>query len=93
WSIDDTGDVYSTGRAPLAAVSEAELDRLQGAVLEYADGSFNTMLELGFGAAIRREWAWRVARGESVAHLVAFERMAAGAAPPAVGLGGSGEQD
>ena len=27
------------------------------------------MLEIGFGSAIRREWAWRVSRGESLDNL------------------------
>lgn len=72
WSIDATGDVYLTGRLPLAAVSGDELDRVLGAVLEYADGSFNELLKLGFGSSIRREWAWRVRHGESTANLAAF---------------------
>jgi hypothetical protein len=32
-------------------------------------------LELGFSNAIRREWAWRVERGESLANLKAFEHL------------------
>lgn len=72
WSVDDVGDVYLTGRLPFAAISAAELDRVLGAVLEYADGTFNTLLELGFGGSIRREWAWRVKNGESLANLAAF---------------------
>ncbi|HEY3737581.1 MAG TPA: YbjN domain-containing protein [Jatrophihabitans sp.] len=72
WSIDDAGDVYLVGRVPLAAISADEIDRLLGCVLEYADGSFNTLLELGFGSSIRREWAWRVKRGESLRNLEAF---------------------
>jgi len=47
-----------------------------GAVLEYADGSFNTLLQLGFGSSIRREWAWRVKNNESLANLAAFEDFA-----------------
>ena len=47
-----------------------------GSVLEYADGSFNTILELGFASAIRREWQWRVSRGESTANLAAFAHLA-----------------
>ena len=39
-----------------------------GAVLEYADGSFNYLVQLGFGSAIKREWAWRVKNGESTAN-------------------------
>ncbi len=72
FSIDAAGDVYLTGRVPLTSVNVDELDRLLGAVLEYADGSFDTMLEIGFPSAIRREWAWRVKRGESLANLAAF---------------------
>jgi len=73
WSIDDAGDVYLTGRLPLVAVTAEVVDRLLGAVLDYADSSFNTLLELGFGSSIRREWAWRQSRGESLANLAAFE--------------------
>ena len=57
FAIDAVGDVYLTGRVPLHAVTADELDRLLGSVLTYADESFDTMLEIGFGSAIRREWA------------------------------------
>ena len=73
WSIDDSGDIYLTGRWPLAAVTAESVDRLLGVVLDYADSAFNTLLELGFGSSIRREWAWRQSRGESMANLAAFE--------------------
>jgi len=76
WSIDSRGDVYLTGRVPLSSVSPAEIDRILGAVLEYADGSFNALLQLGFGSSIRREWAWRVKNGESLANLAAFADFA-----------------
>jgi Putative bacterial sensory transduction regulator len=75
FSIDQVGDVYLTGRMGLAGVTEAELDRLLGSVLTYADESFDTMLEIGFGTAIRREWEWRIKRGESVANLQAFAHL------------------
>ncbi len=75
WSVDDTGDVYLVGRIPIAAVDADELDRVFGAVLEYADGTFNTLLELGFGSSITREWAWRLSRGESTRNLEAFEHL------------------
>ena len=45
-------------------------------MLEAADGDFNTLLELGFAASIRREWDWRVSRGESLANLRAFAHLA-----------------
>jgi hypothetical protein len=76
YSIDRVGDVYLTGRLPHAAVTPEEIDRLLGAVLSYADDSFNTMLEIGFGSSIRREWAWRVKRGESLRNLEAFAAFA-----------------
>jgi hypothetical protein len=76
WAVDSMGDVYLVGRLPLEAVSADELDRLLGSVLEYADGTFNTLLELGFGSSIRREWAWRVKNNESLANLAAFKEFA-----------------
>ncbi|WP_433371049.1 YbjN domain-containing protein [Actinoplanes sp. CA-142083] len=76
FSIDASGDVYLTGRVSLKALDEDELDRLLGAVLTYADESFDTMLEIGFGSSIRREWEWRVKRGESLANLQAFKHLA-----------------
>lgn len=75
FATDKTGDVYLVGRIGLHAVTEAELDRLLGAVLTYADESFDTMLEIGFGTAIRREWAWRVSRGEPLDNLRAFAHL------------------
>jgi hypothetical protein len=75
YAIDRLGDVYLTAKLPLSAVSGDELDRLLGAVLEEADGSFNTLLELGFAEAIRKEYAWRVARGESTRNLAAFTHL------------------
>jgi Putative bacterial sensory transduction regulator len=76
FATDAVGDVYLVGRAPLHAVTPDEVDRLLGAVLSYADESFDTMLEIGFGSAIRREWRWRVKRGESLANLQAFAHFA-----------------
>jgi hypothetical protein len=76
FSLDPVGDVYLTGRLPLTAVSAEDIDRLLGCVLSYADDNFDTALEIGFGSAIRREWAWRAKRGESLANLQAFARFA-----------------
>ena len=75
FAIDSLGDVYLVGRLPLAAVTAAEVDRLLGTVLDAADNSFNTLLELGFATSIRREWAWRLKRGEPTFNLAAFERL------------------
>jgi hypothetical protein len=74
--LDRTGDVYLTGRLPLCSVTAEDLDRLLGCVLSYADENFDTALEIGFGSAIRREWAWREKNGESLANLRAFARFA-----------------
>jgi hypothetical protein len=76
WSIDSTGDVYLVGRVPVGAVTPDEIDRILGSVLEYADGSFNTLLEMGFGSSIRREWAWRVKNNQPLANLAAFADFA-----------------
>ncbi|MFF1699582.1 YbjN domain-containing protein [Streptomyces sp. NPDC058257] len=75
YAIDSLGDIYLTAKLPLSAVTPDELDRLLGSVLENADGSFNTLLELGFASAIRKEYAWRVSRGESTRNLDAFTHL------------------
>ncbi|MER7623454.1 YbjN domain-containing protein [Streptomyces sp. NPDC126503] len=75
YAIDGLGDIYLAGKLPLAAVTPEELDRLLGSVLEAADGDFNTLLELGFASAIRREYEWRVSRGESTRNLDAFKSL------------------
>ncbi|MGW0085496.1 YbjN domain-containing protein [Streptomyces sp. NPDC003393] len=75
YAVDRLGDVYATARLPLASVTPEEIDRLLGQVLEAADGAFNTLLELGFASAIRREYAWRVSRGESTRNLEAFAHL------------------
>ena len=87
YSVDAVGDVYLTGRVPHAAVTPEELDRLLGSVLSYADEHFNTMLEIGFGSSIRREWAWRASRGESLRNLEAFAAFADPARRPGPAAG------
>ncbi|HEX4705690.1 MAG TPA: YbjN domain-containing protein [Pseudonocardiaceae bacterium] len=75
YTIDEAGDIYLVGRLGHGAITADELDRLLGQVLEAADGDFNTLLELGFATSIRREWDWRVTRGESLANLKEFEHL------------------
>ncbi|MFF4120354.1 YbjN domain-containing protein [Streptomyces sp. NPDC001714] len=75
YAVDRLGDVYVTARLPLSSVTAPDLDRLLGQVLEAADGAFNTLLELGFASAIRKEYAWRVSRGESTRNLDAFTHL------------------
>jgi hypothetical protein len=72
FGLDAAGDIFLDARLPLAAASAEEVDRLLGVVLSYADESFNTILELGFATSIRREYEWRLARGESLRNLEAF---------------------
>ena len=75
FAINELHDIFLVGRLPLSAVSDREIDRLVGAVLQVSDSSFNPLLELGFANAIRREWAWRISRGESLANLEAFQHL------------------
>ncbi|MCM1968810.1 MULTISPECIES: YbjN domain-containing protein [Streptomyces] len=75
YAVDRLGDVYVTAKLPLSAVTAEELDRLLGQTLEAADGAFNTLLELGFASAIRKEYEWRVSRGESTRNLDAFKHL------------------
>jgi Putative bacterial sensory transduction regulator len=77
-ALDRTGDVYLTGRLPLSSVSEDDLDTLLGCVLTYSDEAFNEAIKIGFTGAIRREWAWREKRGESLANLRPFAGLIAG---------------
>ena len=75
FAIDHLGDIYLDGRIALQAVTAQEVDRVLGSVLTYADESFNSILELGFSSAIKKEWEWREARGESTRNLEAFEHL------------------
>jgi hypothetical protein len=72
FAVDRHGDIYLEARLPLSAVEPDELDRVLGSVLANADESFNAILELGFATSIRKEWDWRVSRGESTRNLEAF---------------------
>ena len=75
YGIDKSGDVFVTGRVPLAAVDAAYLDRIFGVVLNAADGPFNELLALGFLESMKKEWAWRISRGESTRNLEAFRHL------------------
>ena len=72
YAVDHMGDIYLDARLPLVLVTPEEIDRVLGSVLTHADGSFNTILELGFASSIRKEWEWRNLRGESTRNLEAF---------------------
>lgn len=85
YTIDKVGDIYLVGTMSTHAVVADEIDRVLGQVLEAADGDFNTLLELGFAESIKREWNWRVSRGESLKNLEAFEHLVKGRPEPAPG--------
>jgi hypothetical protein len=75
YALDRVGDIHLVGRVPRHAITADEIDTVLGSVLDAADGDFNTFLELGFAASIRREYAWRTENGESTANLKAFEHL------------------
>ena len=60
---------------PAGAVDAAYLDQLLGVLLQAADSHFNELLALGFLSSMRKEWAWRVSRGESTRNLEAFRHL------------------
>jgi hypothetical protein len=75
YGIDRSGDIYVTGRVPLAAADAAYLDQIFGVVLSTADGAFNELLAMGFLESMKKEWAWRISRGESTRNLDAFRHL------------------
>ncbi len=75
YTLDNLGDIYLVGRMSLDSVTAEEIDRVLGQVVEAVNSDFNTLLELGFKTSIQREWAWRVAHGESLKNLKAFAHL------------------
>jgi hypothetical protein len=75
YAIDTDGDVYLRGELPTTALDEEHLDQLLGVVLTASDDTFNELLALGFLGSMRKEWAWRVSRGESTRNLDAFRHL------------------
>jgi hypothetical protein len=75
FALDRVGDVYLVGRMPVEGVTTETVDRLLGAILSVADSSFNELLTLGFLESMKREWKWRVERGESTRNLEAFRSL------------------
>jgi hypothetical protein len=75
FALDRLGDVYLVGRIPVEGVTPDTVDRLLGAILSVADSSFNELLTLGFLESMKREWKWRVDRGESTRNLEAFRGL------------------
>ena len=77
FAIDSLGDVYLRTSVPREHLLD-ELDALLGAMLDAADSSFNELLLIGFLTGMKKEWAWRVGRGESTRNLAAFEKVLSG---------------
>ena len=77
YAVDKSGDVFVTGRIPAAGVDAETLDQLLGVVLTAADEPFNELLVMGFLSSMRKEWEWRVSRGESLRNLEAFRHILA----------------
>lgn len=75
YAIDSSGDVYVVGRVPHSGLDTDQLDRMLGLVLDASDGAFNELLTLGFLTSMKREWAWRVSRRESLRNLEAFRHL------------------
>jgi hypothetical protein len=75
FALDRLGDVYLVGRLPLGLITPEAVDQILGEAVAASDSSFDQLLELGFASAIKREWEWRTARGESLANLSAFRHL------------------
>lgn len=75
YAIDTDGDVYVRGELQTETVDEDRLDQLFGVVLAAADATFNELLALGFLSSMKKEWAWRVSRGEPTKNLDAFRHL------------------
>ena len=89
FAIDSLGDVYLRASIPRERLLE-ELDVLLGAMLATADSAFNELLLIGFLTGMKKEWAWRISRGESTRNLAAFEDVLSG--PDNEFLGAESEQ-
>lgn len=83
YAVDRSGDVFVTGRLPAAGVDAQSVDQLLGVVLVACDEPFNELLVMGFLSSMRKEWQWRVSRGESLRNLEAFRPVLARPGDPA----------
>ena len=75
YSIDPSGDVYVSGRLPVAGLTSSALDELMGVILDASDGVFNDVLVRGFLTSMKKEWHWRTTHGESTRNLEAFRHL------------------
>ena len=77
FATDKLGDVYLNASIPPRAWDDDLIDEILGKFLSAADESFNELLIIGFLTSMKKEWAWRVSRGESTRNLAAFEHLLA----------------
>ncbi len=75
YTLDNMGDIYLVGRLEGVWVTAYDMDGVLGLVLVAVDQDFNRLVVLGFRTSIQKEWEWRVARGESLKNLQAFEHL------------------
>lgn len=75
FAVDGLGDVYLRAAVPVAAVTDQLIDELMGEILSVADTAFNELLVLGFLTSMKKEWAWRISRGEPTRNLEAFKHL------------------
>lgn len=75
YAVDGDGDVFVRADQPTAGVTAERLDELFGVILEAADHRFNDLLVLGFLTSMRKEWDWRISRGEPTRNLEAFRHL------------------
>ena len=75
YALDGVGDIHLVGRLGRGRVDRGRTRHRAGCRADTSDADFNAILERGFAAAIRREWAWRTSRGDSVKNLLAFRHL------------------
>ncbi len=72
YAVDRSGDVFVTGRVPAPGSTRPTSTSCSGSCSRAADEPFNELLVIGFLTSMRKEWEWRVSRGESLRNLEAF---------------------
>ncbi|HVL32050.1 MAG TPA: YbjN domain-containing protein [Actinomycetota bacterium] len=65
FGLDGVGDVYLVHQRAVDGLNEHELDRIIGALLIEADGSFDHAIALGFEQYLARDRAWRARGGDT----------------------------
>ena len=76
YALDAVGDIHLVGRLGRASADRGrDWTPCSAWCSSTSDADFNPILERGFAGAIRREWAWRTSRGDSVKNLTAFRHL------------------